>query len=231
MSPIVDDPASARPLPRAVDVLRQLADRWGVVAVVSGRPAAFLAEQLPGAGATRLVGLYGLEEAGVRTGEVITHPEAAGWEAAIEEAAGAADRELPEGGAVERKGLTVTLHYRAVPDQGEQVDLLARRLGAELGLRVHPGKKSVELRPPVDVDKGSVVRQLATGLDAVAFAGDDTGDLPAFAALATLRGEGVTTLAIAADGPETRSVVVAAADVAVAGPEGVLALLADLATG
>ena len=43
---------------------------------------------------------------------------------------------------------------------------------------------AVELRPPVAIDKGDAVRALVEGFDVGAFAGDDTGDLPAFAALA-----------------------------------------------
>ncbi len=39
---------------------------------------------------------------------------------------------------------------------------------------------SVELRPPVKTDKGTVVDELASGLGAACFFGDDLGDLPAF---------------------------------------------------
>ncbi len=52
LSAIVDDPASARPLPGSADVLGRLAERLLMVAVVSGRPGAFLAEHLGGRGLT-----------------------------------------------------------------------------------------------------------------------------------------------------------------------------------
>ena len=42
---------------------------------------------------------------------------------------------------------------------------------------------SVELHPPVAVDKGTVLAELASGLAAACFIGDDAGDLPAFDAL------------------------------------------------
>jgi trehalose 6-phosphate phosphatase len=65
LSPIVDDPGRARPLDGAADLLGRLARRFAIVAVVSGRPVSFLAEQLAGAVApVRLVGLYGLEWSG-----------------------------------------------------------------------------------------------------------------------------------------------------------------------
>jgi trehalose 6-phosphate phosphatase len=96
-------------------------------------------------------------------------------------------------------------------------------------LIAHPGKQSWELRPPVPTDKGTVVVELAAGLQAVCFAGDDTGDLSAFAALARLWAEGVETLGVAVGGPETPPEVLDAADLVVDGPAGVLDLLEALA--
>ena len=43
---------------------------------------------------------------------------------------------------------------------------------------------AIELRPPIDVDKGDAANALIAGFDVAAFVGDDTGDLPAFAELA-----------------------------------------------
>ena len=44
LSPIVDDPEAARPLEGIVELLEPLADRFAAVALISGRPADFLAE-------------------------------------------------------------------------------------------------------------------------------------------------------------------------------------------
>ena len=60
LAPIVDDPASAVPLPAAVDACTRLAARLGRVAVVSGRPVAFVRHHLPDP-AIVVVGEYGLE--------------------------------------------------------------------------------------------------------------------------------------------------------------------------
>src|SRR5258706_15809839 len=60
LAPIVDDPGAAAPFPGAVEALRALATRYGLVGVVSGRPLEFLASQL-GEGDLWLCGLYGLE--------------------------------------------------------------------------------------------------------------------------------------------------------------------------
>ncbi len=227
----MDDPAGARPHDDAVAVLSALSGRWGVVAVVSGRPAGFLAEHLAGAGRTEFLGLYGLERATGGAPEVTTHPAGETWRAAVASAADEAESAAPAGTAVERKGLTVTLHYRAVPARGTEVDRLGAELAARHGLRAHPGKMSVELRPPVEVDKGTVLAELSSGLAAVAFAGDDIGDLPAFAVLEGLRAAGIATLTVASGGAETPPEVVTAADMAVAGPDGILAVLRRLAQG
>ena len=44
LSPIVEDPQAARPLPGIVELLGPLAERFAAVALVQGRPAAYLAE-------------------------------------------------------------------------------------------------------------------------------------------------------------------------------------------
>ena len=43
ISPIVDDPQAGRPLHGIVELLAPLADRFATVALISGRPAAYLA--------------------------------------------------------------------------------------------------------------------------------------------------------------------------------------------
>ena len=60
LAPIVAEPETARPLPGVTDVLAVLAARYRLVAVASGRPAAFLVEHLDVPGLERW-GSYGLE--------------------------------------------------------------------------------------------------------------------------------------------------------------------------
>lgn len=228
LSPIVSDPASAAPHPDAATLLARLSERWGRVVVVSGRPVSYLLSHLSAAGRTRLYGLYGLEQASAGSGDTRVDPEAEAWRRAVAEAAEVAEREAPAGIHVERKGLTVTIHYRNAPERAGWVEQLAAEMGERTGLAAHSGKMSVELRPPVQVDKGTVVRDLASGLTAVFFAGDDLGDLPAFAELRRLRAAGVTTLSMASGGDETPAEVLDAADVVVEGPDGVVQALEEL---
>jgi trehalose 6-phosphate phosphatase len=202
-----------------------------VVAVVSGRPASFLAEHLAGAGGTELMGLYGLETARAGSTVVSLRAGAELWRQAVGAAADDAEAVLNRPLTVERKGLTVALHYRADPSRGAAVERLAGELARRHGLQAHPGKMSFELRPPVEVDKGTVLAERAAGLSAVAFAGDDIGDLPAFETLRALRAAGVTTLSVASGGGETPPEVERAADLTVGGPDGIIDVLGRLAAG
>lgn len=228
LAPIVTDPAAATALPGAEEVLVRLAARYGVVGVVSGRPVSYLMSRLgQAAGVVSLRGLYGMERA--EGGVVSEHPAAGAWREPLTAIADRAEREAPAGATVERKGLAVTLHVRAVPEAAGWLQDFVGREVAAAGLTAHPGRMSVEIRPPVDADKGSVVHELGAGCDAVCFLGDDVGDLPAFAALAELGRDGAATLAVAVASDESPPELADIADVVVPDPEGALAVLRHLA--
>ncbi|HET9692159.1 MAG TPA: trehalose-phosphatase [Acidimicrobiales bacterium] len=228
LAPIVDDPGAALPLEGTVEVLTSLARSLGLVAVVSGRPAAYLAERLPATGVV-LAGLYGLER--VVDGRVEQAPAALAWAPRVAEVADRAAAGAPAGLRVERKGATVALHWRTAPAAGGWAAAFAAEQAAATGLVAHPGKLSVELRPPAGGDKGDVVADLAGGRPAVAFLGDDIGDLPAFAALDRLAATGARVLKVAVGGDEAPAELLAAADLVVDGPRDVLAGLQWLAAG
>lgn len=230
LAPIVDDPAAARPLAGSGEVLARLARRFSLVAVVSGRPVAFLLEALACPAGVVVAGLYGMEVA-TSSGAVKTHPEAAAWRPVVAEVTGRAASEAPSGAEVEAKGLTVTLHWRRRPDAEGWARAFCDRETARTGLAVQPGRMALELRPPVAADKGTVVRRLAVGHAAVACFGDDLGDLPAFEALAELAARGVAVARVAVVDAEAPPEVAEAADLVVDGPEGALGLLELLADG
>jgi trehalose 6-phosphate phosphatase len=229
LAAIVEAPDQARPRPGAAALLARLAARYARVAVISGRPVTYLAEHLGDAGDTELIGLYGLQRMTVTGAEPDVEADAAAWRAVVDTVASEAEAVAPKGLAVERKGLAVTFHFRQAPHLASWAADFASDRAAASGLAAHPGKMSWELRPPVPTDKGTVIAELATGLTAVCFVGDDTGDLPAFAALGRLRTEGIDTLAVAVAGPETPGELLALADLTVDGPAGVLDLLETLA--
>ncbi|MFN8017210.1 MAG: trehalose-phosphatase [Acidimicrobiales bacterium] len=229
LSPIVERPEDAVPGPGIVDALASLAASYRRVGAVSGRSVAFLAEHLPAEVA--LSGLYGLERR--VDGTTTTHPDAGRWADVVERAADAADRaaatgEPLAGMVVERKALSLTLHTRAHPELEAASVALARHVGAELGLEVRPAKRSVELHPPLAVDKGTAVLELADGARGALYAGDDVGDLAAFRALQVLARRGVRTVPVVVDGPEVPSELASLDGVHLDGQEQVLDLLLAL---
>ncbi len=225
LSPIVEDPAAARPLPGAAATLTALHERFAQVAVVSGRPVSYLVAHLPPE--ITLSGLYGLE--GRRGGVAWEHPGAAVWRAVVDEVVAEARRDVPPGVEVEHKGLSLTLHVRPRPDLAPAAAEWAAGAASRSGLHVRPAKMSVELHPPVDVDKGTVVEDLVGMLDGACYVGDDVGDVPAFDALDRLAGRGRTAVRVAVETPEADHALLARADLRVRGPEGALAFLAALA--
>lgn len=226
------------PLPRAVGALHALSRRLAVVAAVSGRSAGFLAERLELAryrSPLRAIGLHGLEEASA-DGRVTLRPGAAAWRGEIEAVREELKAAVPAGARVEDKGLGITVHWRSVTGPpaelrsvAERADGVARAVAARHGLEPRPGKASVELAPPLGVDKGTVVTELCGGLRTAAFLGDDTGDLLAFAALERLQLSGATHgLKVAVVGAEAPAEMFTRADLVLQGPEEAVAFLTAL---
>jgi trehalose 6-phosphate phosphatase len=222
LSTIVDDPARARPVPGAAAALGRLANDYRTVAVVSGRPVAFLREHLGGRGLV-LSGLYGLER--LRGTQIDEAEGAAEWRPVVAEVVTRARGPAGPGVDVEDKGLSVTFHYRNWP--GREVDTRAwvDAEAGRTGLAIHPGRLCLELRPPIPRDKGSVVRELAAGLDAACFLGDDAGDLAAFDALDALEPDGVFALRVGVRSAEGPPALLERSDLHVDGPAGVVELL------
>lgn len=225
LAPIVNDPAAARPIEGSTEVLARLVGRYGLVALVSGRPVEFLRPQVPEG--VVLAGLYGLEV--VRDGQRLDHPGAGAWREVVTDVARSSIDRGPAGMEVESKGLSLTLHYRNHPEIADEVREWARRQAARSGLQPRAAKMSVELHPPIEADKGTALEALVEGLDNVLYIGDDLGDLPAFDALDRLAREGVTVLRVAVAGDEAPDELVARADLLVDGPPGVLDVLRRLA--
>ena len=240
LSPIVEDPARAHAHPDASEVLREVARHVLAVAVVTGRPArqvlglgslAELADQLGEGGRLEVRGQYGNERWSSTDREVVSPDPPAELVALRERLPGLlADADLDEA-FVEEKGLALAVHTRRLPapdDAARTAERVLTPVVEELGLALQPGRRVVEVRAP-GTDKGAAVRDLVEGLApaAVVFVGDDLGDLPAFDAVAALRGEGLVGLLVCS-GSEEQTAVADRADLVVPGVEGVLAMLRRL---
>ncbi len=233
LSPIVDDPAAACGHPEAAAALTRIAALAGTVAVITGRPAA-LAVKLGGFGEVPgliVLAHYGWER--WQDGELTSPPSPPGITAARDRLPGVlTEAGAPVGTWTEDKGHALAVHTRRTPDPEQALALLRGpiiELASETGLVLEPGRLVLELRPH-GTDKGAALAALAAERDpsAVLFAGDDLGDLAAFAAVDSLRGAGVPGLKVCSSSAEVTALA-EQADLTVEGPGGVIALLNGLA--
>jgi len=222
LAPIVARPEDARAHPGAVPALTALASFVGTVAVITGRPAA---DAVRMGGLATIPGLVVFGHYGWQRPPAVA--------AAREALAGVLrDAGAPQGTWVEDKAHAVAVHTRGTADPEGALGRLRAPLGdlaAALGLAAEPGRLVIELRPP-GVDKGTALTGLAgeRAARSVLFCGDDLGDLAAFAAVRALRADGIPGCAVASASAESPQVA-AAADLVVAGPGGVVDLLAAIA--
>jgi trehalose 6-phosphate phosphatase len=238
LAPIVDDPESAHIHPDAPQVLLDLSSAVRAVAVVTGRPARKVLElggldevglELDRNGRELLVfGQYGFERWTSTSGRVVSPRPPQGLTGFLQELPRVLrDADAPDA-FVEDKGLAIAVHTRRLEDPVgafERLEPRLRDLAERHGMTVEPGRQVIEARSPGS-DKGTVVRTLAEDLAAggFLFAGDDLGDLEAFAAVEELRGGGLPTLLVCSASDE-ESALVERSDVVVKGPDGVLDLL------
>jgi trehalose 6-phosphate phosphatase len=226
LAPIVNDPAMAAALPESIDALRVLEQHLGLVAVVSGRPVEFLRTRVPLDGVA-LVGQYGLES--FIDGHVVVNEGALQCADRVATAIAQAEHQWPDL-PIERKGvIAFTVHWRTNPSAQPDPEAL-RALADAHDLVLQPGKMACELRPPTEVDKGSAFRTLGQDFAHRAFAGDDAGDVAAFDVRFDGDDPGDTPpIRIAVRSAEAPPELIERADVIVNGPQGLAALLTELA--
>ena len=213
-----------------------IAKRYGVVACVSGRRAA-VARRIVSLGSITYIGNHGTEVLRGGATEAEVDPEVTEWGARVRAwAEGAQTAELDRLRVrAEDKAAIAAFHWRGAPDEAAAeaaVTQLAERAEAE-GFHTHWGRKVLEVRPPVAMDKGRGIVRLLTDahLDVALYAGDDRTDLDAFAGLRALVDDGRlgAALCVGVRSDETPSELEAAADIMVDGPPGVRDLLVALA--
>lgn len=214
LAPIVERPEGAEPPPETRAELERLAQRYALVAVVSGRTGEDVRARIAVSGVA-CVGSHGLE----------LEPQAERWRSTL--AAFAADAPWPQR-EVEVKGLAVAFHFRDRDDEQQAIRELDRIAGVarEEGLVARYGRKILEVLPPVGSHKGTAVRRLLEehGLRRALAAGDDTTDLDSFAALDGL--DVAVRVAVASE--EAPQALLDAADVVVGSTEEFLTLLRRL---
>ncbi|MFF1464254.1 trehalose-phosphatase [Streptomyces sp. NPDC058330] len=236
LADIVPDPERSRAHPGAVPALSALAPRVASVAVITGRPADVAVRFGGFAGAPGLdhlvvLGHYGAERWDAATDTVHAPAPSPGVEGVRAELPSVLEQADADGAWVEDKGHAVAVHTRRAADPQAAFECLRGPLAGlaeRHGLIVEPGRLVLELRPP-GMDKGVALAEYVeeVGAEAVLYAGDDLGDLAAYAAVDALRAQGVPGLLVCSgtEVPELAD----RADLLVPGPEAVVGLLDALA--
>jgi trehalose 6-phosphate phosphatase len=233
ISPIVVNPDDAHVSEAVRIALRRLRSRIDSVGVVSGRSAVDARRMVRVAG-INYIGNHGMERiAGRRT--VVD----SSIEPFIPIVQNCADRlralEDHQGIDVENKRLSISVHYRNASDPSAARQSIYERIGAcsECGpLEVEGGRKVLNLRPPVAVDKGTAILGIVEqrALQGAVYLGDDVTDVNAFRALQELRKHGVHTAAIAVRSSESPGALLDNADAVIDGVAGAVELLVRLSS-
>ncbi len=231
LAPIVADPALAAANPAAIEALARLARSLLLVSVISGRDAEFVASKLTGLNRVLILGNYGIER--LRQGRPELMPGVEPW---LEVMARFNHKALSllEGSrdvALECKRASSTVHFRRAMDpnlarQLHQTEIQA--LAGSMGLESRMGRQAIEIFPPL-ANKGDAIRGLIQHHHprTVIYIGDDTGDLPVFAALNQLE---LKHLSVGVASDESDRAIFGKCDLIVDDVDGVVSLLADLAT-
>jgi trehalose 6-phosphate phosphatase len=258
LAPIVEHAEDARVPEATRTLLIEVTKRYGLVACVSGRRAQ-AARQIVAIGSIAYVGNHGGEllAPGSTTTELLD-PAIASWGERVAEFAEEAYTQRLRSLRVrfEDKGIIVAFHWRGARDEAE-AEAALRELASDAegqGLAVHWGRKVLEVRPPVTLEKGRGIAALfkevlarrgngagaadtgdgpqeaGAGVAAAMYVGDDLTDLDAFRELRKMVADGAlaSALCVAIASDEAPSELVESADLVMDGPNDVRSLLAGL---
>jgi trehalose 6-phosphate phosphatase len=210
-------------------VIGELARRFAKVAIVSGRPVAFLVEHLQlDKSQIEIFGQYGLEHR-LTDGKIVGPAQRERYAAAVDAALAEARGRAARGVIVEAKGIALTLHWRRAPEARQASIALGRELADRYGFYVREGKMAIELVPDQEQDKGAAIRSIFSELSMGCVLGDDVGDIPAFRAAREMeRDRGFEVVLVVATSSEVPPELLELADVRVVGPRGAIAFLQAL---
>jgi trehalose 6-phosphate phosphatase len=224
VSQIAPGPEGARIKPRCLASLAELVGVLPLVAVVSGRSVEDL-RRLVGLAGVVYVGNHGLET--YVDGATYVAPAASEHFLAIRSILEAARQQLDLPGLLfEDKVTGASIHYRQTVDPSaarERVTSCLKALAEGTDINVVQGRRVVELRAPVDVNKGTALEDLLARYDvtSVVYAGDDQTDLDAFAGIRRwARATENRALAVAVISTEMPPRLVEEADLTVDGVDG-----------
>ena len=232
LAPIVDHPDDSHMPETTRRPLIEVARRYSVVACVSGRRASD-ARRIVSLGSIAYLGSHGSEV--LRPGSIAPEMdrELQAWTRRVQQFTQENFTESMRKLRIrlEDKEAIAGLHWRGVPDEeAAQAAIEEVAAAAETaGFITHWGRKVLEIRPPVRIDKGAGIVGLLrdTDLAAAVYVGDDTTDLDAFRGLDELVEMGRLGIAVRVGvrSDEGPAALQAESDVMVEGTDGVRELL------
>jgi trehalose 6-phosphate phosphatase len=242
LAPIVRHAADAQVPEATRTLLIEIAKRYRLVGCVSGRRAA-TARQIVAIGSIAYIGNHGGELLRPGATRPELDPDVNAWAERVREFAARAYTPEHQRQRVrsEDKDVIAAFHWRGAPDEHVAAALvreIAERAQAE-GFVIHWGRKVLEVRPPVALNKGLGVAGLlrsardrddGSPIAAALYVGDDTTDIDAFRSLRALVGDGSLehALCVAVGSEETPPELADQADLVIDGTGGVRSLLEAL---
>lgn len=229
LSRVVQKRADARLAPGNRELLQTLRTRLPLVALLSGRAVYDLQERV-GIPELVYIGNHGLER--FIDHQIVYPPEITAYRPALE--AILKTVHLEEAMELEDKNMTLSIHYRQVADP-ESIEQLyppvLQGLAAKYSLHFSQGRMVFELRPPIELNKGTALASLVKEyeLDGLIFIGDDTTDADAMQVAHNLREAGTCfAITIGVESEEMPDVLRDYTDAFSTGTSDVTALLAWL---
>ena len=230
VAPIVPNPEDAHITARASELIGSLLDAGVRIAFVTGRALEKAREmvEFPDVYFAANHGLNILVNGTIETPESVR--PYVGW-------AGDVLKDLSviavPGVVVEDKGPVIAFHYRKAESEAEAVEAIwaaIRSSQAAQAFRVQEGRKVLELRPPLSIDKGTAVDTLAKRMEvqSVICLGDDATDMDMFLGVERLKAHGLPAVSVAVWSPEIPATVLDHTDYMVRGVEGTEWLLQEL---
>jgi trehalose 6-phosphate phosphatase len=242
LAPIVRHAADAHVPEATRTLLIEIAKRYRLVGCVSGRRAVS-ARQIVAIGTIAYVGSHGGELLRPGATRPELDPDLAAWSQRVREFAARVYTPEHQRQRVrsEDKDAIVAFHWRGAPDEQLAADMVRQiaDVAQREGFVVHWGRKVLEVRPPVALDKGLGVTGLLASarergdgspISAALYVGDDTTDIDAFRSLRVLVADGTLAqaLCVAVSSEETPPELLEEADLTIEGTSGVRQLLEGL---
>lgn len=242
LAPIVRHAADAQVPESTRTLLIEIAKRYRVVGCISGRQAA-TARQIVAIGSIAYVGNHGGELLRPGATRPELDPDLAAWSERVREFAARVYEPEHQRLRVrsEDKDAIAAFHWRGAPDEqlAEQLVQEIAERAQEEGFVVHWGRKVLEVRPPVALDKGLGVTALlqsagdrddGSPIAAALYVGDDTTDVDAFRCLRALVADGLLehAVCVAVGSEEAPPELAQLADLTIDGTGGVRSLLEAL---